>query len=190
MNWLEPVTLEGKLVRLEPLTMAHAAPMFEHFEPRAMAYLPRGQEIVTFEDFTAYIHSAVENTARVYWAVRVLEPGRSSGQIAGFVLYPDAKPKDGWIAFGTLLMPAFWGSGANTEAKLLLMSRAFEVLGASRVQFTVETGNVRSMAALEKFAVREAILRKLFAGKDIAIYSVISDEWLGVNRKLEARLKV
>jgi N-acetyltransferase len=188
MNWLEPVTLEGNLVRLEPLTMDHAAPMFEHFEARAMTFLPRGQDIATLEDFTAYIRSAVENTARIYWAVRILEPSRSSGQIAGFVLYPDAKPKDGWIATGTLLMPAFWGSGANTEAKLLLMTRAFEVLGAVRVQFTVETGNARSMAALEKFAVREAILRKLFAGKDIAIYSVIAEEWLDVKSKLEEKI--
>jgi N-acetyltransferase len=186
MNWLEPVTLEGKLVRLEPLTMDHAALMFAHFEARAMTYLPRGQEIVSLPDFTAYIRSAVENTARMYWAVRILE----TNQIAGFVLYPDAKPKDGWIAFGTLLMPAFWGSGANTEAKLLLMSRAFEVLAASRVQFSVQADNARSMAALEKFAVREAILRKHFAGKDIAIYSVISDEWLDVKQKLEARIKV
>jgi N-acetyltransferase len=181
MNWLEPVILEGNLVRLEPLTMDHAVPMFEHFEARAMTYLPRGQDIVTLEDFTAYIRSAVENTARIYWAVRILE----TNQVAGFVLYPEAKPKDGWIASGTLLMPAFWGSGANTEAKLLLLTRAFDALGASRVQFTVETGNVRSIAALEKFAVREAILRKLFAGKDIAIYSVISDEWLDAKRKLE-----
>jgi N-acetyltransferase len=184
MNWLEPVTLEGKLVRLEPMTLDHAAPMFDYFESRAMTYLPRGQDIVTLEDFTVYIRSAVENTARIYWAVRILE----TNQIAGFVLYPEAKPKDGWIMMGTLLMPAFWGSGANTEAKLLLITRAFEVLGASRVQFSVEAKNLRSIAALEKFAVRDAILRKYFAGKDIAIYSVISDEWLDAKRKLEEKL--
>ncbi len=184
MNWLEQVTIEGTLVRLEPLTMDHAVLMFAHFEARAMTYLPRGQDIVTLEDFTAYIRSAVEDSSRIYWAVRILK----TDQIAGFVLFAGAKPNDGWIAFGTLLMPAFWGSGANTEAKLLLMSRAFEVLGASRVQFTVETGNVRSMVALEKFAVREAVLRKLIAGKDIAIYSVIGDEWLDAKRKLEERI--
>jgi N-acetyltransferase len=184
MNWLEPVTLEGKLVRLEPMTLDHAAPMFEHFEARAMTFLPSGQDIVTLEDFTEYLRSAVENPNRIYWAVRILE----TDQIAGFVLFAGAKPNDGWIAFGTLLMPAFWGSGVNTEAKLLLMTRAFKTLGASRVQFTVETGNVRSMVALEKFAVREAVLRKLIAGKDIAIYSVISDEWLDVKRKLEKKL--
>ena len=185
MSWLEPVTLEGNLVRLEPLTLAHAAPMFRHFEPRAMTYLPRGQDIVTLEEFTAYIRSAVENSARIYWAVRILE----TNQIAGFVLYPEAKPNDGWIMIGTLLMPTFWGTGANTEAKLLLMTRAFEVLGASRVQFSVQADNARSMAALEKFAVREAILRQHFAGKDIALYSVILDEWLDVKHKLEKKLK-
>jgi N-acetyltransferase len=184
MNWLEPVTLEGNLVRLEPLKMDHAAPMFAHFEPRAMTYLPRGQDIVTLDDFMAYIRSAVEDSSRIYWAVRLLK----TDQISGFMLFAGAKPNDGWIAFGTLLLPAFWGSGANTEAKLLLMTRAFEVLGASRVQFTVETSNARSIAALEKFAVREAVLRKFFAGKDIAIYSVISDEWLNVKRKLEKKL--
>jgi N-acetyltransferase len=183
MNWLEPVTLEGKLVRLEPLTLDHAAPMFAHFESRAMTYLPSGQDIVTLGEFTAYIEKAISNQACRYWAVRMLE----TDQITGFMLY---KLGDCWLAIGTLLMPTFWGSGANTEAKLLLMTRAFEVLGASRVQFTVEAENVRSIAALEKFAVREAILRKHFAGKDIAIYSVISDEWLDVKRKLEARIKV
>jgi N-acetyltransferase len=181
MNWLEPVTLEGNLVRLEPLTLDHAAPMFEHFEARAMTFLPSGHEITTLEEFVAYIQKAINNPACQYWAVRMLE----TGKVAGFMLY---KLGDCWLAIGTLLMPAFWGTGANTEAKLLLMTRAFEVLGASRVQFSVEAKNLRSVAALEKFALRDAILRKYFAGKDIAIYSVISDEWLDAKRKLEKKL--
>jgi N-acetyltransferase len=183
MNWLEPVTLEGKLVRLEPLTMNHAAPMFEHFEARAMTFLPSGHEITTLEEFVAYIQKAIDNPACQYWAVRMLE----TGQVAGFMLY---KLGDCWLAIGTLLMPVFWGTGANTEAKFLLMTRAFEVLDVPRVQFTVEAENARSVVALEKFAVREAVLRKYFAGKDIAIYSVISDEWLDARHKLKARLKV
>jgi N-acetyltransferase len=181
MNWLEPVTLEGTLVRLEPITIDHAAPMFEHFESRAMTFLPSGHEIATLEEFVAYIQKAIDNPACQYWAVRMLE----TDQVAGFMLY---KLGDCWLAIGTLLMPTFWGSGANTEAKFLLMTRAFEVLDVPRVQFTVEAENARSVAALEKFALQEAILRKYFAGKDIAIYSVIRDEWLDAKRKLEEQI--
>jgi N-acetyltransferase len=181
MNWLQPVILEGNLVRLEPLTLDHAAPIFEHFEARAMTFLPSGHEIATLEEFMTYLQKAIDNQACQYWAVRMLE----TDQVAGFMLY---KLGDCWLAIGTLLMPTFWGSGANTEAKFLLMTRAFEVLDVPRVQFTVEAENARSVAALEKFAMREAILRKYFAGKDIAIYSVISDEWLNVKSKLEKKL--
>ena len=191
MNWLEPVTLEGNLVRLEPLTLEHAAPMFAHFEPGVMEYLSRGKMMASLEDFEAHIQELNAIPKRLNWAVRMLE----GHQVAGRISYSEVKESDGWVEVGTMLMPAFWGGPANPESKLLLLTRAFEVLGATRVQFKVDSRNERSQAAMQKLgATREGVLRKYQRRpdgfrRDSVIYSVLDDEWPEVKRKLEARLE-
>ena len=188
--WLEPVTLEGETVRLEPLRQGHAEAIFAHYERRAMAYLPSGQDIETLEQFGAYIATALESRERTYWAIRL----RGTGQVAGFALFAEIKPGDGWLAIGTLVMPAFWGTAVNAATKLSLMTRAFEALGVTRVQFTVDARNARSMRALEKLgATREALLRQYDCRGvpeplDIAVYSVLDDEWPTVKKTLEAQI--
>jgi N-acetyltransferase len=94
-----------------------------------------------------------------------------------------------------MLTSAFFGGPCNPEGKLLLMTRAFEHLGANRVQFKVDSRNERSQAAMLKLgATREGVLRKYQRRpdgflRDSVIYSVLSDEWPEVKRKLEIRLR-
>jgi N-acetyltransferase len=191
VNWLEPVTLQGKFVRLEPLDPAHhARPMFEHFDADVMTYLSRGKTIETVDEFEAHLRELVAIPNRINWAVRTLE----RDAVAGRISYSEVKPSDGWLEIGTMLSKPFWGGAANPEGKLLLMTRAFEVLGASRVQFKVDERNARSQAAMLKLgAVREGVLRKYQRRpdgfvRDSVMFSVLDTEWPDVKRNLEERM--
>jgi N-acetyltransferase len=191
VNWLEPVTLTGTFIRLEPLDpVEHAEGMFEHFDADVMTYLSRGKTIETVDDFEAHLRELVAIPNRINWAVRVLE----NNAVAGRISYSEVKPSDGWLEIGTMLSKPFWGGAANPEGKLLLMTRAFEVLGASRVQFKVDERNARSQAAMLKLgAVREGVLRKYQRRpdgfvRDSVMFSVLDTEWPDVRRRLKDRI--
>jgi N-acetyltransferase len=192
-TWLEPVLIKGKHIQLEPLDpVVHAAPMFEFFEPRATTFLGPSSSI-PIEDVTAMqVHLEQQNSRAgcVHWAVRMLE----TGAVAGRVMFSDVMAAHGSLELGTVLMPVFWGGFANAESKLLLLTRAFEVLGANRVQFHVDSENQRSMGALLKIGVtkeglrRQCQIRKDGSIRDLVMFSIIKSEWQGVKQKLEARV--
>jgi len=92
------------------------------------------------------------------------------------------------------MSPATWGTGANVEAKYLLMRHAFEELGCLRVEFKTDALNERARAALAALPSQfEGIHRKhmLVRGgerRDSAWYGVIDDDWPEVKAALEHRL--
>ncbi len=93
----------------------------------------------------------------------------------------------------TWLVPAAWGRGANTEAKLLLLQHAFEHEDFLRVEFKTDAANARSCAALAHFAQFEGVFRKHMVvrggeRRDSAWYSVIDDEWPSAKAALRDRL--
>jgi N-acetyltransferase len=192
MNWLEPVTLEGNFVRLESLDPElHAPSMFEGFDSQSTDFLSRGESIQTVEDLQRHLEGINKLANRLNWAVRHLE----SGRIAGRISFSEVKQSDGWLEVGTMLTSAFFGGPCNPEGKLLLMTRAFEHLGAVRVQFKVDSRNERSQAAMIKLgATREGVLRKYQRRpdgflRDSVMFSVLADEWPEVKRNLEIRLE-
>ena len=96
----------------------------------------------------------------------------------------------GW----TWLAPSAWRSGANVEAKLLMMERAFGPLDCLRVEFKTDARNERSRAALASFAQFEGVLRNHLTMPDIGVrdsayYSVIDSEWPQARATLEQRLE-
>ncbi|MEY4529559.1 MAG: hypothetical protein RLZZ156_280 [Deinococcota bacterium] len=192
MNYFEPVTLEGKHIRLEPLDPSlHAAPMFEHFEPRVTEFLSRGgQPVETATDLQAHLELLNTIPKRLNWAVRI----QATNAVAGRISYSEINEANKWIEIGTMLMPTFWGSMANPEGKLLLMTRAFEVLQVNRVQFKVDIRNQRSQSSMAKIgAVREGVLRQYQIRadgfvRDSVMYSVLKSEWESVKQRLEARV--
>jgi N-acetyltransferase len=196
MNWLEPVTVEGKFIRLEPLQPElHAPIMFEGFDSQSTDFLSRGEGIHSVEDLRNHLEGINAIPNRINWAIRVLEPSRSTGRIAGRISFSEVKQTDGWLEIGTMLTSPFFGGPCNPEGKLLLMTRAFEHLGANRVQFKVDSRNERSQAAMLKLgAAREGVLRKYQRRpdgflRDSVIFSVLADEWPEVKRNLEIRLE-
>jgi N-acetyltransferase len=192
MNYLETLTLTGQRIRLEPLDPPrHAPAMFEHFEPRVMEFMGRGSVMESAAQLETHLESLNAIANRINWAVIAI----SSGVVAGRISYSETKPDDQWLEVGTLLMPAFWGGASNPESKLLLMTRAFDVLNVNRVQFKVDSRNERSQAAMQKLgAVREGVLRDCLVRSDgyvrsSVVYSVLKNEWGAVKVKLEARVR-
>jgi N-acetyltransferase len=192
MNYFEPITLEGEHIRLEPLNPSlHAVPMFEFFEPRVTEFLSRGgQPVETVADLQAHLELINALPKRINWAVRILE----TNAVAGRISYSEVNESNKWVEIGTMLMPAFWGSMANPEGKLLLMTRAFEVLQVNRVQFKVDVRNERSQGSMAKIgATREGVLRQYQIRadgfvRDSVMYSVLKSEWESVKQRLETRV--
>jgi len=116
------------------------------------------------------------------------------GELVGHSSYLNVRPDDRVLEIGnTWLAPAAWGTGANTEAKLLLMQHAFEHEGYLRVEFKTDATNARARAALAALPAEfEGVFRKhmLVRGgerRDSAWYAVIDDDWPVVKASLAQR---
>jgi len=117
------------------------------------------------------------------------------GEVIGSTSYMSLAPEHRRLEIGnTWLTSSAWGTGANTEAKYLLLRHAFEALGCRRVEFKTEARNARARAALGALPAEfEGIHRKhmLVRGgerRDSAWYAVIDDDWPLVKANLERRL--
>lgn len=186
--------LEGEVVRLEPLAWRHEAGLFEAArDERIWNWLPRGAPRDQGE-FRGWMEEALarsESGLDAAFATVDAESGRPIGSTRYLALRPEHRGLEiGW----TWLSPAFWGTGANVEAKLLMLGHAFGRLGCMRVEFKTDARNERSRKALEALPARsEGVFRKhmLVRGdvvRDSAYYSIIDDEWPQVRANLERRL--
>jgi N-acetyltransferase len=119
------------------------------------------------------------------------------GELVGHTSYLNARADDRVVEIGnTWLNSRAWGTGANTEGKLLLLRHAFEDEGFLRVEFKTDAANDRSRAALAALPAEfEGVFRKhmLVRGgerRDSAWYAVIDDDWPAVKANLQRRLGV
>jgi RimJ/RimL family protein N-acetyltransferase len=118
------------------------------------------------------------------------------GVVAGSSSYMSLAPEHLRLEIGnTWMNPSTWGTGANVEAKYLLLRHAFEVLGCRRVEFKTDALNERARAALAALPAEfEGIHRKHMVvrggeRRDSAWYAVIDDDWPEVKAALERRLQ-
>ena len=118
------------------------------------------------------------------------------GEVVGSTSYMSLAPEHLRLEIGnTWLHPSTWGTGANVEAKYLLLRHAFEDIGCRRVEFKTDALNERARAALAALPAQfEGIHRKhmLVRGgerRDSAWYAVIDDDWPQVRVALERRLE-
>ncbi len=188
---VRPVVLQGKHVRLEPMTEEHVS---------GLAEVGAGQ---TFWDFMLYgnINTADDMHNWVLDILSRAEKGTdlpfvvihlAAGRVAGATRYLNIVPKDRGLEIGgTWYGPEFQRTPVNTECKYLLLQHAFETLDCIRVQLKTDLRNERSQKAIERLgAVREGVLRNhmiLPDGRyrDSVFYSILDTEWPEVKKRLE-----
>jgi len=186
--------LGGRLVVLEPLEQRHEEGLWEAAgDPEIWRFMPR-DAIASREAFHAWVEEALgEERAGVRVPFAVLEA--SSGRPIGSSSYLTLRPSHRGLEIGSTWMArSVWSTGANVEAKLLLMEHAFERHGCMRVEFKTDARNERSCGALAALPARfEGVFRKHMlvrdgVVRDSAYYSVTDDEWPAVKTALLTRL--
>jgi N-acetyltransferase len=187
--------LTGDLVALEPLAPRHEQALAEAAAASDWSLI--AVDASTLAGFKRWLASMLGSNcsgelrdARAAFAVIRRRDGVAIGSTSFHAVYPE----DRRVEIGmTWYARSEWGSGANVEAKLLMLTRAFE-LGFRRVEFKTDARNVRSRRALEALPAQfEGVFRKhmLVRGdhpRDSAYYSVIDDDWPAVRANLERRL--
>src|SRR5256885_1101755 len=163
MMTIEPVTLQGQLVGLEPLRMAHAAQLYEASrDPAIWTYksVKQPRSLTEMEHLIASALHSQQAGECLPFAVISLQRGGAVGETR----YHSFLLQDHGVEIGmTWLAPSVQRTGVNTECEYLLLCHAFEDLGAIRVQFRTHLGNSQSQRALERLgAVKEGVLRNHF----------------------------
>lgn len=175
--------LVGRMVSLEPLTGEHVAGLKDAGADPAIW---RWMVVDNVDDWLSY--SLVEEGRVAY---TTLVDGVPTGSTSYLALAPEHRRLE---IGATWLAPSAWRTGANVEAKLLMLRRAFEELGCLRVEFKTDAENERTRRALEALPAqfegihRKHMLVRSAERRDSAWYSVIDDEWPAVRANLERRL--
>lgn len=191
---VEPVTLYGNHVRLEPLGHEHATDLLEAASHDAIwTYLdePTPRTISQIRALIDQAHDERASGVRLPFATVDSRTDRAVGSTS----YINIRPQDRGVEIGwTWLTPSAWGTGINTETKYLLLRHAFEDLHAIRVAIKTDLRNVRSQRAILALgASTEGVWRNhciLSDGyrRSTVYYSVIDTEWPTVGTRLRKRV--
>jgi len=192
LRW-DPIVLEGRRVRLEPLALDHVAGLTDvGLDPAIWQWTlarPTGEA-----DIRAWVVAAIAGRdAGTEYPFATLDAatGRPIGSSRYMNIVPEHRRLEiGWTWLGT----GSQRSGANREAKLLMLGHAFDVLGCRRVEFKTDSLNEPSRTALLGIGAQfEGIFRNhmVMPGgrmRHSAYYSVIDEEWPAVRAGLERSL--
>jgi N-acetyltransferase len=193
-DWTVPVTLRGFRLLLTPLRLrdapdfvralggpAEAAEVTAHLSYRSPD-LVQARRIITTALITADQQPFAQRLA-------------ATEELVGTTSFYEIDPGRSSVAIGsTWLARPYWGTGLNTESKLLMLRHAFETLGAERVVWHTDIRNLRSQAAIERLgATREGVLRHHRRRpdgrlRDTVQYSMVRPEWPAMRERLLAAL--
>jgi RimJ/RimL family protein N-acetyltransferase len=185
--------LEGRLIALEPIREEHREQLrAAAADPAIWAWMQiDGSEAEGFDRWFAHaLREAAAEREAPFVTIQ-----REGGAVLGSTRYMTLRPEHRGVEIGnTWLAQSAWSTGANVEAKLLMLEHAFERVGAMRVEFKTDARNEESRRALEALpATFEGILRKhmlIHAGiRDSAYYAITDDDWPAVKANLERRLQ-
>lgn len=180
--FVEPVTLEGRGVRLEPLALAHEAGLAAAAADGALWNL-RITSVPEPANTRAYIETALQGRADGHrFAFAVLDD--ASGRVLGTSSYHDIVPALKRLEIGwTWYAKSVQRTHVNTTAKLLLMAHAFDTLGCHVVGWRTDNFNFASQRAIERLGARKDgvlrghALRRDGTIRDTVMYSMRSGEW-------------
>ena len=187
---IQPVTLTGSFVRLEPLSLDHLSDLTAAgSDPDLWQYMRYG--LVTdqdrMRDFIVYLlDQQAKGTDLPFATIHI-----PSAKAVGMTRFMDIQPQNRALEIGgTWISPHFQRTVVNTEAKFLMLGHAFEVLGCARVQIKTDLRNTRSQRAIERLgAFREGVLREHMLLPDGTLrssvyYSILAAEWPVARQRL------
>ena len=188
---VKPTTLTGQSVRLEPLAQEHAQGLYNRGREQAdWTYMPRTC-FVDMADTRQWIDEAYAKPGQLPFAIVETHKNRPVGSTRFLNIRSEHRSLEiGWTWLGR----EWQRTPVNTEAKLLLLTHAFERLGCVRVEFKTDGRNFRSQNAIERIgAVREGVLRQHMTVqenflRDSVYFSVLDKEWPKVKAHLGALL--
>ena len=192
-TWVTPVTLEGSIVRLEPLSTEHLDGLAEvAFDESIWRWtLVQPTEIGGLRGWVEAAVAQRESGSEMPFATIDTATGRPIGSTRFMSIVPEHRRLEiGW----TWVAPGWQRTGANQEAKYLQLRHAFEVLGANRVEFKTDSLNEKANPALLSIgATFEGTFRNhmIMPGGRLRhsnYYSVTREEWPDRKGKLEARI--
>jgi RimJ/RimL family protein N-acetyltransferase len=187
---LTPEPLQGRHVRLEPLSAVHDAPLRAacDADPDIWSLYPFSMQGEHYGRWRAGVDRRVAAGEAIAFAVIV------EGRCGGVTLYTTVDAPNRRVEIGnTYFHPELRGGVANPESKLLLLDHAF-ASGATCVQFRVDALNARSRAAMTKLGAHlDGVLRQdriTWTGRvrDTVIFSILTDEWSELRNRLTTRI--
>jgi RimJ/RimL family protein N-acetyltransferase len=190
---VEPVTLDGRYVRLEPLSMDHHAELCEiGLDAELWRWIP--VPIRTPDDMRAYIETAIKWRADGI-ALPFATIYKPANRVVGSSRYGNIDKPNHRLEIGWTFVGQSWQRTlVNTEAKYLMLRHAFETLGCIRVEFKTDSLNEKSRNALARIgAKQEGIFRNhmICANgrlRHSVYFSITDEEWPEVKANLEAKL--
>ncbi len=190
----QPIVLEGRGIRLEPMTEEHSKDLSEAAADGRLWEL-WFTSVPTLENMPGYIGDALKGQRDGHmlpWVVR----DAASGAIIGTTRYHDIVASIDRVEIGyTWYAQSRQRTNVNTTCKLLLLSHAFDTLGCKIVGLRTDNFNFRSQRAIEGLgAKKDGVLRHHAARRDGTVrdsvmYSILASEWPDVRRHLELRLQ-
>jgi RimJ/RimL family protein N-acetyltransferase len=190
---LETIILEGSYARLEPLNSRHLNDLAEvGFDPELWRWIPSAVSSVA--EMSAYIETALDELSKgvsLPFATVNRDSGKAIGSTRfGNINLPNKRVEIGWTWIGR----EWQRTAINTEAKLLMLSHAFDVWQCNRVEFKTDALNERSRAAIARLgAKQEGIFRQHMVCdsgriRDTVYFSIVDSEWPYVRQRLAEKL--
>ena len=197
---MNPVTLQGNLVRLEPISLQHLPGLLEAAQPDQNTYVLT--TVPTTETaMKSYLEAAINNPLQMAFATidaranRVVGSTRFALEFWAWSSELSRAPNPDAVEIGwTWLAKDVQRSGINTEAKLLMLTHAFETWSVHRVTLKTDARNMRSRNAIERVGAKlDGILRAAVPAsdggiRDSAYFSIIQSEWQEVKTRLQGFL--
>jgi uncharacterized protein len=192
--WHTAAPLRGEHVLLEQLAPSHVEGLHAALAgDEVWQFLPTLRP-ANHDEMNAIVVAALRaqwQGERVPWAQR--DP--RTGEVIGMTMYHDVDEAGRALAIGhTILGRPWWRSAVNTESKLLLLERAFDVLGAERVFWYTDIRNERSQRAIARLgATRDGLIRRHRkrpdgTWRDSVMFAMTADQWPAAAARLRERL--
>jgi RimJ/RimL family protein N-acetyltransferase len=190
---VEPITLEGKYVRLEPMRFDHLPAMCKvGLEPSLWEWTTA---LVRDEaDMERYFRGALADQA-LGTALPFVTIERKTDTLVGSTRFGNIDTKNRRAEIGwTWINPEWQRTAINTEAKLLMLTQAFDVWKCIRVELKTDSNNKKSRAAMERIGCKEEgtlrnhMIRENGKYRDSVYFSIIETEWEQVRADLTARV--